>query len=199
MDYIVDHALSMLPCALAAALVFFCSTPGRRRRLAGKGRVSGPWRETGLLLFVMFVAGLASITLTPSNFWRSLFRGETISWPVPFSNEANLVPLVGILYGLRRMNWLSLQVVGNVVMFLPLGFFPALLWEGATWKRALLTGFCSSLFVECFQLFVVRGTDIDDLILNTLGALCGYWLYRLLATLAPGSTGKFICQRQEAP
>lgn len=54
-------------------------------------------------------------------------------------------------------------------MFLPFGFFPALLWRGCTWKRALAAGLCVTGFIECWQLLVGRAFDIDDLWLNTLG------------------------------
>ena len=76
-------------------------------------------------------------------------------------------------------------------MFLPFGFFPALLWRGCTWKRALATGLCVTGFIECWQLLVGRAFDIDDLWLNTLGALCGFWLWRLLDRAAPGWTRRF--------
>lgn len=38
-----DYGLQMLPSALAAAAVFFCLRPWRRRRLAALGLTSGPW------------------------------------------------------------------------------------------------------------------------------------------------------------
>ena len=36
-----------------------------------------------------------------------------------------------------------------------------------------------------------RYFDIDDIILNTLGVLCGYLLWKLLAKLAPGFMKRF--------
>lgn len=47
-------------------------------------------------------------------------------------------------------------------------------------KKVLMIGFCSSLFIETSQLFLRRGTDVDDLILNTLGVYLGLVLYKLL-------------------
>ena len=85
-------------------------------------------------------------------------------------------------------------------MFLPVGFFPALLGWQPRWWKALLTGFCLSLGIEILQLFIDRGTDLDDLILNTVGTLCGYGLYGLLRRLAPGFTGRFkLHERGSAP
>lgn len=43
------------------------------------------------------------------------------------------------------------------------------------------------------QYFIMRNTAVDDIILNTLGAICGYWVYRLLRKMFPGFSRKFIC------
>ena len=49
-----------------------------------------------------------------------------------------------------------------------------------------LAGFAVTLFIECCQLCVGRAFDVDDLLLNTLGAMLGYGLWLLLQKLAPG-------------
>ena len=64
-------------------------------------------------------------------------------------------------------------------------------------RRALLTGFAITAFVECWQLLVGRAFDIDDLLLNTLGVCCGHLLWRLLRRIRPKLTEKFHCQGQE--
>jgi glycopeptide antibiotics resistance protein len=52
------------------------------------------------------------------------------------------------------------------------------------WLRAGLAGAILSLAIELAQLFVPgRVTDVDDLILNTIGALAGSGLVALLAIL----------------
>ena len=58
-----DYVAQMLPCMVLAAMVFFALRPWRKRRLARRGLASGVWRETVLLLFVMFGAGLAALTV----------------------------------------------------------------------------------------------------------------------------------------
>lgn len=71
-----------------------------------------------------------------------------------------------------------IDVVGNVIVFMPIGFGLA----GAlardtliqTIRPALLGGFLFSLTIELLQLAVpTRTTDIDDLIFNSLGTLLG--------------------------
>ena len=77
------------------------------------------------------------------------------------------------------------------LMEAPLGFLPALLFRNPGWRRSALVGFGISLLVECGQYLVCRTTDIDDIILNTLGALRGYWIFLLLRRAAPNFTRKF--------
>ena len=69
---------------------------------------------------------------------------------------------------------------GNVIMFIPLGFFlprvsPAL---GKFWRTILATGLIITA-VELTQLFTLLGScDVDDLILNVIGSAIGYCLFR---------------------
>lgn len=73
------------------------------------------------------------------------------------------------------------NLVGNVIMFIPLGFFTATLWKAfrPLWK-CLLLGAGIILCVELTQLFALVGScDFDDLLLNVVGIGLGYGLYRL--------------------
>lgn len=69
----------------------------------------------------------------------------------------------------------------NAVMFAPLGFLLPLIFERYRhWGRTLAAGFLTSLAVELIQLFTFRATDVDDLIMNTLGTLVGFLLAKLI-------------------
>ena len=76
-------------------------------------------------------------------------------------------------------------LLGNVIMFFPIGFFCMLLWRGDCVKRILLTGFLTALGIEIIQLSVGRTFDIDDILLNTLGVLLGGLFCRLLRRMLP--------------
>lgn len=65
-------------------------------------------------------------------------------------------------------------------------------------KRSAIIGFGMSTFIEFAQYFIMRNTAVDDIILNTLGAICGYWVYRLLRKMFPGFSRKFICNITQA-
>ena len=75
-----------------------------------------------------------------------------------------------------------INLAGNVIMFIPLGFFLPKLWQKQRklW-RMLLTTALIILLVELTQLFTLVGScDTDDLILNVLGAAIGYGGYKIL-------------------
>ena len=72
-----------------------------------------------------------------------------------------------------------LNLAGNVIGFLPFGFFlPILSRRLRNGVLVTMSGFGLSLLVESIQLiFKVGCFDVDDLILNTLGAAIGYMLF----------------------
>jgi VanZ like family len=105
--------------------------------------------------------------------------------PASGANERELVPLVHIIGGLRPPTETDvlLNVVGNVLLFLPLGAGLCLL--GLRVRATILIAFSLSAFVEITQLFVPgRTTSVDDLLLNTLGALLGHALLLRWAPVA---------------
>lgn len=68
----------------------------------------------------------------------------------------------------------------NILLFVPFGYLLPFIWTNTNkLKYAVLSGFSFSLLIELSQLFNNRRTDIDDLLLNTLGALLGYLLFKL--------------------
>lgn len=74
-----------------------------------------------------------------------------------------------------------INLVGNVIMFIPLGLFLPAIWEKfrRLWKTLLMTALIITV-VELLQLVTLVGScDIDDLILNLIGAALGYWLFRI--------------------
>ena len=87
----------------------------------------------------------------------------------------NLIPFQD--FSARNMEGMIL----NAVMFAPLGFLLPLYFERYRhWGRTLAAGFLTSLTVELIQLFTFRATDVDDLIMNTLGTLVGFLMAQLI-------------------
>ena len=83
--------------------------------------------------------------------------------------EINLIPF---------RDGISLSMILNVVMFMPLGFLLPLLWkEYRSLVRTAIIGFCFSCGIEFCQLFNRRVSDVDDLLMNTLGAILGWLIW----------------------
>ena len=83
--------------------------------------------------------------------------------------EINLIPF---------RDRISLSMILNVVMFMPLGFFLPMLWkEYQSLVRTAIIGFCFSCGIEFCQLFNRRVSDVDDLLMNTLGAILGWLIW----------------------
>lgn len=95
-----------------------------------------------------------------------------------FNPNINLIPL---------SDGFSLGFILNIVLFLPLGFLcPLISKYYQSIKHIFFIGCGLSLFIEIVQLFTqYRATDIDDLITNTIGALLGYFCFRILYRLVP--------------
>ena len=95
--------------------------------------------------------------------------------------RVNLIPLVNILdYDIEREA--AINIIGNISMFIPTGIILPILYKrlDCFWK-VLLAGAGLSFAIEMIQLlFPGSVTDIDDLILNTAGAVIGYGIYKLV-------------------
>ena len=75
---------------------------------------------------------------------------------------------------------MSLNLAGNVIGFVPFGFFLSVVSRrGRIWRNAVLMGFGFSLCIETTQLiFKIGSFDVDDILLNTTGSILGYLAYR---------------------
>ena len=121
-------------------------------------------------------------------------------YPIPLSlyktgsnGRVNLVPfvnsirnfLVSVFSATRRINeHAGENFFGNILLFMPLGFLVPQVATVRTWLGVGLLAFFLSLFIETAQYTegrwgIYRTVDIDDIILNTLGAMFGYFLYRI--------------------
>jgi len=67
------------------------------------------------------------------------------------------------------------NLLGNVLIFLPFGFFMAMASKYRSFLSTLVYSFALSLTVEISQLFMKVGCfDVDDLLLNTIGGMLGF-------------------------
>jgi glycopeptide antibiotics resistance protein len=76
--------------------------------------------------------------------------------------------------------WSDKQVIGNFIMLMPLGFYLPLLYSRiSSFFSVAVVSFLVSTAIETLQLITsYRSADVDDILLNTLGACFGYLLFR---------------------
>ncbi|HEX5512706.1 MAG TPA: VanZ family protein [Actinomycetales bacterium] len=155
----------MAVAALGLTIAWFAT---RRRRSARA-------RAMPLVLLATTVVGILILTLGPV--------GATPFGP---SGAWNLVPLRTISYATSTGSGgvVLLQIVGNVVMFVPLGLLLWLMTRKVV--LTLLAAAALSLLIETAQLGIGRSSDVDDVILNVFGTLLGVFLARGVRTVFLG-------------
>ncbi len=197
MSKIIDYILNMLPYMLVSFPLIFLI------RLIivsvkGLGKRTTLWHEIGIQIFFLFLVGLASQTIIPALEIRAHGIGIILSAPV---GGVNLIPgkvFYDIWYeGTVHGYWMYfiINFLGNICMFIPIGFGLNLLWREQTLLKTALIGLGISLFIEICQFPQNRHSDIDDLWLNTLGAIIGYLIYKLLNNVMQKFFDKFKTRR----
>ena len=134
---------------------------------------------------VAYAAVLVAVTLAPIR-WRSDLARYRNNW------RPQLVPIWNMVVNLRdgdRVAATLAGAAGNVVLFMPLGFLLPMLvpWFDRFW-RTVATGFVLSSLIELSQVAFpgVRRADVNDVLMNTLGAAVGYLVYRLAVRAGSG-------------
>ena len=133
-------------------------------------------QKLGWVLFLLYLALLSYLMFFSEDFGRTNpDRGYAYNL-VPFKEISRFITYHDIL----GTEALVLNLAGNVVAFMPFGFFlPVVSRRSRGPGRIVLLGFGFSLMLETIQLvFRVGSFDVDDLILNTLGAGLGFFCYR---------------------
>jgi glycopeptide antibiotics resistance protein len=128
-------------------------------------------REITFLLLIVYVESILYLTLFPTT--------SGVSNHV----SINLIPFKTINMYINFHHNFTLQVInllGNIVVFIPIGIFALLLLKRVTFSTVFFIGLSSTLFIEFMQLVlsingvISRSFDVDDLILNTIGVIIGY-------------------------
>lgn len=109
-------------------------------------------------------------------------------------SDVQIIPFIDIFRMFNGNKDVFLKNIGgNIAIFMPLGFLLPLLWkEYKSIGKTLCLGIIISLFIEFSQLFLTRATDINDVILNSLGTLLGYFSYILVCFLLPALKDFFL-------
>ena len=75
------------------------------------------------------------------------------------------------------------NIIGNMIMFVPYGFFTGVYVKKSSWKSSLFLVLIASIAIESTQLAIGRVFDVDDILLNIFGGMVGYFIYYILNKL----------------
>lgn len=72
------------------------------------------------------------------------------------------------------------NIIGNILMFIPFGFFTSYYLKLDKKRIIFYLTLVVSIVIELIQLKIGRAFDVDDIILNLVGSLLGYFMFRLM-------------------
>lgn len=140
-------------------------------------RMTKLYREVFIHMFIFYTLCLYEITAIRLGLGLSI---ENITMK---DARVNMIPIHYLWRWFVGGYWwhLTYNVAGNLAWFVPLGFFiPALFNKLRDGMKVTLIGMIISLSIEIIQYVLRTGvTDIDDIILNTIGAALGYLLWKI--------------------
>ena len=116
-------------------------------------------------IFIIYLAALLRITVFRSGFnLTNAFSG----------GEINFVPILDLIkVFISDKRAFVYLFFGNIIWFMPFGFLLKKLTR-MTAVKIIFFGFLLSLFIEVMQFIFGTGvSEIDDILLNTLGAAIG--------------------------
>lgn len=124
-----------------------------------------------------------ALVLIYALFLRSMGHDHSLTYAEYLKYRSNFIPFVSI-YSLLTAPVISTtyiliflkNFIGNILLFIPWGFLLPLYFKGLkNFKKFILTTLIAVLLIESIQLFTMLGSfDIEDILLNTVGACVGF-------------------------
>lgn len=161
------------------------------------GRKISNKAEWLLFIFYLYIVCVLTLTVIPMPFNR-LEDSE---------GGINIVPLVNtIINSERAIKWPNFpfarhtfqNVIGNIILFIPLGIFvPFFSYKYRSLPHVIVLAFICSCSIEITQLIerffgIYRFVDIDDVILNTTGAILGFVIINNIVLKHDKTPGKSL-------
>lgn len=129
-------------------------------------------------IFVGYISVLLTITLDIDNIWVSIWY----RWPLPkvvlFSGDVNF------LFFDNMGSWRGqVMLLENIALFVPFGLLLHTITKKKKCLETVLAALLFSITVECIQFTIGRAFDVDDLLMNTIGASIGWILWKHFSKL----------------
>lgn len=128
------------------------------------------YKELTMLTFIIYILCLFQIVT---------FQ-DTVSY-----NTDNLIPFKEIFRYEFGSRLFIKNVLGNIIMFFPFGILAGYYLKIKKFFLPLVLSIISSTSIELVQLAIGRVFDIDDIILNVIGSMSGFFIYYQLSKNCP--------------
>jgi glycopeptide antibiotics resistance protein len=117
----------------------------------------------------------------------------------PHTGPGNFVPFTTIVPQLMGRGHPLIDLVnliGNILPFMPIGLLAPLVFRSVSWRKALVLGVLAGLTCEVMEVvFRVGIFDVDDVILNAVGVVAGFAVFALFKRLAQPRQGEDLQSR----
>ncbi len=146
-----------------------------RLAIAIKSKTFSLKRECQLLLVYICIVVISRFVY----FGFHLEDGKIPTLKIGFGDNIHeMISIIPFYFLVDRYDGYMMNIIGNIMMFIPVGVvWPICFSKLDTIRKNILAGAGFSLFVEVTQLFCLgRHTDVDDLILNTIGVTIGAFI-----------------------
>ncbi|WP_054026194.1 VanZ family protein [Bacillus sp. FJAT-28004] len=146
-------------------------------------------RVAFLITFLVYLLLLLKVILfkvaSPFTIMDYLLNFNLNNFKRTLNLSSNFVPfktISGYVFHTSNQNIVIKNVVGNIIIFIPFGFLlPVIAGKKLNIVQLITFSFLLSLCLELIQLFSRIGSfDVDDLLLNTLGAILGFFTLNVI-------------------
>lgn len=184
---IINQFIQVIPITLLVGLLYIIF---RFLKLKKNNSDINYKKEISYLIFVCYIVGLFNLVLVPRNFWNTIWHNIFYNlnenpFEGIFDFSYNFIPTIyKIIIGEYALgSWVKTMIIGNLLMFIPMGILLSLCFKNFKKKNMFNYAILIPLAIEVIQLVVGRSFDIDDLIMNFLGIVIGYYIVELLKCL----------------
>ena len=127
------------------------------------------YKELFALSFIIYILCLFQVVTSQ----------DVVSWATN-----NFIPFKEILRYEFGSKLFVRNIIGNMVMFLPYGLFASIISRPKKSYIIMFLVLVASISIEWVQMSIGRVFDVDDILLNFLGGMLGYFLYVMLVKIA---------------
>lgn len=134
-------------------------------------------------IFICYLTVVVMITIFPIPLHgeTEYFGDKTWYNYIPFKSIKDVI----LSNGFNETAFL--QIVGNILLSVPFGAYVIAVMKNKRWWKLLIFALGFTVLIETTQLVIdlylnnmYRNVDIDDIILNGLGAYIGYGIYKII-------------------